>query len=159
MDILLQTQFKYKIDEPLENVQSEIRALLSSSWRTFSKNIRGRLREDNSFTVLPKFTIPIRILGTNPDYALLEGKLSFEEGRTIIRLTARPSYLMIFAFYFLLILLCADLITLKKPLSIESFIRPIALAVVVLILFGVLSYSMKRIRNRFERFMGIRMKQ
>lgn len=159
MDILLQAKFKYKIDEPLENVQSEIKALLSSSWRTLSKNIRGQLREDNSFTVRPNFTIPITILGTSPDYALLEGKLSFEEGRTIIRLTARPSYLIIFLFYFLLIFLFIDLITLKKPLSVESFIRPILLAIAVLLLFGVIFLSIKRIKKRFEGFLGIKMKQ
>jgi hypothetical protein len=159
MNVLLRTKYKYKIDEPLENVQSEIKAVLDSSWRTLSRNIRGRLRKDNSFIVRPKFTIPITILGTCPDYALLEGKLSFEEGRTIIRLTARPSYLIILLFYSLLIFLFTDLIGLKTPLSIESFIRPIALAFAALLLFSVIFYSLKRIRNRFEGLMRIRIKR
>jgi len=159
MNIFLQNKFKYKLNEPLDDVQSEIRAVLSSSWDSLSKNIRGRLRDDNSFVVRPKFTIPITILGTNPDYALLEGRLSSEDGRTVIRLTTRPSYFIMFLFYFLLIFLFADLATIKKPLSIESFIRPIALACAVFLLFAVISFSLKRIRNRFEQYMGIRMKQ
>jgi hypothetical protein len=157
MDFLLQTKYKYKIDEPLENVQSEIRDLLSSSWYDLSKNIRGRLREDNSFTLRPKFTIPITVLGTYPDYALLDGKLSFEEGRTIIRLIARPSYLIVFLLYLLLIFLFGDLLTLKRSSSVDTIVRPIAIFFIIIFLWGIILFSLRRIRNRFEGFMGIKM--
>lgn len=158
MDFLFQEKYKYKIDEPLENVKAEINDFAGSNWFDLKENIRGEVSEDNTFTLRPKFTIPITILGIMPDYALLEGELSVEEERTIIRITARTSYLIVFLFYFLLFLLVLRVISLRKPLSVDSFFMPIALAFVLIFLYGVVSFSMKRMTRRFERLMGVRMR-
>ena len=161
MNFFLQKKYKYKIEGSLQEVKSEIKALLKPSWHDISmeKNIWGRFIDDNSFIAKPKFSIPIKILGFHPDYAILHGILSFEQGRTIIRLTVRPSLLILLLFYFLLIFFFAKLLNLKKPITIDSCFGPIALAFGLIFLYGIISFSMKRIRNRFESFVGIQIRK
>jgi hypothetical protein len=161
MDILLQRKYKYKIEGSLQEVKSKIEAILKSSWYDISltKNIWGQFISDNSFIAKPKFTIPITILGFYPHYAVLQGKLSFEQERTIIRLTARPTILVLLLFYFLLILFTVKMLSIKGPITFDSFLGPIAIAFGLIILFSIVSFTMTRLKNRFDSFMGIKMRQ
>jgi hypothetical protein len=154
MDIFFRKKYKYKLNEPIEEVKAELNAILNSRWHDFSHNMTGQIREDNSFIIEPKFSLAIEVFGNYQSFSFLEGNLQTENGRTIIRLTARPTFAVLFLLYFLLIAGIVQLITIiKKQFSFESILITILILVFYLGIYGVITFSRNKIRRRFERSM------
>jgi hypothetical protein len=156
MDIFFRKKYKYKLNEPIEEVKAELNSILNTRWHDFSNNMTGQLREDNSFIIEPKFSLAIEILGKYQSFSFLEGNLQTENGRTIIRLTARPTFAVLFLLYFLLIAGIVQLITiLKKQFSFDSISIAVLILIFYLGIYGAMTFSRNKIRRRFERSMQI----
>jgi hypothetical protein len=155
MDAFFTIKNRYVIHNSVDNVRSELSDILDRPWYDFSENMSGRLNEDGTFKLSPKWTLgSLRVFGMSQDMTYLTGALKEHHGKTIIETTTRPNYVLIVAFYFPLLLLVVKLFgfdiiegTLTQFLV---FIPPVCFV------FGVMmGFSVVRLRNRFERLLQL----
>src|SRR5438309_9799532 len=106
MDALFTVKNKYVVHDSLDNVSSELTSILDRRWYDFSENISGKLNEDGSFKLSPKWTLGyLKVFGMSQDMTYLIGTLKEEGSQTIIETITRPNYALVAVFYFPLLLL------------------------------------------------------
>jgi hypothetical protein len=156
MNFLLQKKYKYKIGEPIQEVKAELQNLLSKRRTDFSVNLMGVIREDNTFTIKPKFSFAIDVLGVAQILSLIDGKLETENERTVIKVIVRPNYILLCLLYFLLLLFIFAIINLKNSSEDDLYAKPIVFFILLMFILCSILFSMKRMKRRFERALGIR---
>jgi hypothetical protein len=156
MDAFFTIKNKYVVHDSVDNVSSELSSILDRRWYDFSENISGRLNEDGTFKLSPKWTLgSLKVFGMLQDMTYLSGTLKEDSNKTIIETTTRPNYALIAAFYFPLLLLLIKLF--GFDIFIEGTLTQLLLVIpaVCFVLAVVMAFSVIRLRNRFERLMQL----
>ena len=156
MDAFFIIKNKCIVHDSVDNVSSELSSILDRRWYDFYENISGRLNEDGTFKLSPKWTLgSLKVFGMLQDMTYLIGTLKEDGDKTIIETTTRPNYALIAAFYFPLLLL------LKKLFGFDIFIEGtltqllLVIPAVCFALVLIMVFSVIRLRNRFERLMQL----
>jgi hypothetical protein len=146
----------YLVDDSIDNVSSMIAGLLDRRWYDFSENISGKLQDDGSFKLSPKWTLGfLSVFGMSQDMTYLIGQIKQEGNETIIATSTRPNYALVAAFYLPLVMLFI------KAFGLDIFIQgtwPQLLLVIPMpcfVLAMIMVFSVFRLRNRFERLMQL----
>ncbi|HWI89750.1 MAG TPA: hypothetical protein VNT20_00690 [Flavisolibacter sp.] len=156
MDAFFTIKNKYVVHDSVDKISSELSNILDRRWYDFSENILGRLNEDGTFKLSPKWTLgSLKVFGMLQDMTYLIGALKKEDDKTIIETTTRPNYALIVAFYFPLLLLLAKLF--GFDIFIEGTLTQLLLVIpaVCFVLAVIMAFSVVRLRNRFERLMQL----
>jgi len=156
MNVLFSVTNKYVIHASSKDISSELKEMLNRKWYDFSENVSGVMNHDGSFKLSPKWTLGyINVFGIPQNFTYLNGQIKSERGKTIIETTTRPNYAIVFAFYFVVLLLLLKVfgVALFIQGTVSDFlfvIPPVLVVMAAMMIFGVV-----RLRNRFERIMEL----
>lgn len=156
MDAFFTIKKQYVVHDNVDTVSSELSSILRRRWYDFNENISGRLNEDGTFKLSPKWTLgSLKVFGMLQDMTYLIGTLKEDGDKTIIETTTRPNYALVAAFYFPLLLLLIKIFGLD--IFIEGSLTQLLLVipVVCFALAVIMVFSVIRLRNRFERLMHL----
>lgn len=156
MDAFFTIKNKYVVHDNVDAISSELSSILDRRWYDFTENISGRLNEDGTFKLSPKWTLgSLKVFGMLQDMTYLIGTLKEHGDKTIIETTTRPNYALIAAFYFPLLLLLLKIFGLD--IFIEGTLTQLLLVIPVVCSFLalIMVFSVIRLRNRFERLMQL----
>ena len=155
MDILLTRNYKYTVDDSLENVRINFARVTNTPGYTFSNNITGTLKEDDTFKLTHKWAFGyIRGFGGN-SLIYLTGKIESQNDRTIINTLIRPNIGLTFFLYVLTILFICEVLGIKTMLDESRFTVSLLLLLFMIILTGVIYLMTNGLNNRFERILQL----
>lgn len=156
MDPFFTVKNRYIVNDKLDEVRSELTHLLDRRWYDFSENISGRVNEDWSFRLYPKWTLGyLNVFGMSQNMTYLIGTLKEDGNKTVIETTTRPNYALIVAFYFPILLLILKVFGFN--IFIEGTLTQLLLVIpaVCFVLAAIMVFSVLSLRNRFERLMQL----
>ena len=154
MDIFFTKKYSYFVYDSLENVRSEIDGAINRKWYDFSKNITGRFKDENTFSITHKWSFAI-IRWIESDPAYLKGSLKQEGSSTIIETTVRPNSLFVIFFYLMIIFLLLS-ISGVNIFNVQSDIPFILIfPLFSIILFFLIKIYTTGLRKRFERLLNL----
>ncbi|HEX7902345.1 MAG TPA: hypothetical protein VF487_00600 [Chitinophagaceae bacterium] len=158
MNIFFTQKNKYKVNDSIENVRSEIKLIVNRRWYDSSKNITGKIYDDNSFRLTHKWSfVIIDWIERSPAY--LNGTLSADNNKTIINTTLRPNSGFVLFFYLLTILFLCELFGVDTFSEGDKIFKLLFFPFFNLILFGLIRMYTTRLRNRFEKMLHVSREQ
>ena len=108
MNFLFSKNINYTSFESIEIVQSRFEELVGRKWHNLRNNLTGKKKSDGTYVFHPKWSlISLSTIFAN---AYLTVRLEEKENETIIRGTLRPTYILVFALYILVIWFLYELI-------------------------------------------------
>lgn len=150
MDFLFSRTYKYTINEPIDNVLQDFSKVTNRKWTDFSDNITGKLNDDNSFKFTHKWTLGyIRGIFGN-DFATIKGNINDNGENTVIEITLRPNFGLVFFNYLIAILFLCELFGIKTMLNGPKTYILLFLPFFGLILYGIILFMTNGLRNTFE---------
>ena len=155
MDALFSFKNTYTVNDSIENVSAQIKSIAEKRWYDFSKNITGKVKEDGSFKLTPKWTFGYASGFDGSDLTYLFGKLTAENNKTIIKINTRPNYAGVFFFYFLILLLILKIAGFNILPDVKLVYMICLAPLFCFILALVMIFGVIRLRIRFERLMEL----
>ncbi len=156
MNFLFEFHNTYTVSSSVEDVVADLKGI-KQNWWNLAKNITGRIRDDGTFTLYPKWTFGY-VDGFRTRLYYLEGTITNEDGETKIKTVARPNYGLVIAFYAcpaMLILRLFGIHIVDGPLDFMVLMALVFPAV----LFPVMVWGAMRLRYHFEEHMQITREQ
>jgi hypothetical protein len=153
MDIFLTQDHTYIVTKPVETVRFDISKIIDKKWHDFSNNITGVLNTDDSFKLTHKWALGY--ISGGGSFIYLNGIIRQENTQTIIDITVRPNIVLVLFSYFISVLLVCEVIGIKTMLEGPRIALILTLLLFCSILFGLIYYLGKGLRNRFERHLGL----
>jgi hypothetical protein len=158
MNLLFRAKYKYKLNESPAQVKDELETMFSTPWHKTAPRLSGRFLTDYSFRVQAVLSRSVAFFGIFQTFSVLEGRMTTEDERTVIRLNARPGYLSLLIFYALLTVTILAYYKARSALSPESILIATALTGLMIAYYFILRYSRNSLRRFFQRQMGIKSK-
>ena len=158
MNLFFTWEKEYITEGTLADIINKIKSLENRRLSdAFSENIVGKLSEDNTFKFSPKWTLgSITVLGFHQDFTYLKGSLQQKQDKVIIKTQTRPNYLLVAIFYSLVFGFIIEVFNFNGFES--NFPRSIFFVFFIfsLIFAALMLFTTVRLKNRFERLMGLR---
>lgn len=156
MNLLLNQKYTYTIFEPVDQVRSYLKSIAKTSWYDIEINLAGKVNEDNTFELYPKSAFAFGVFNMSPHTALITGNLKQKENEeTTIYAEIRPSYIVLLALYLILILFVFKLVYLLI-FNGTDWPGTIVLLIIFIFMRGLIHFSIRRLKNRFERIMSVK---
>ena len=158
MNLFFHRKYRYEVYDTKEDIRREIKSFLKTSRHEFSNNISGSIKHDGRFRLYPRFSLAADVFGIPFGFAVIDGKLESEQEKTIIKYIVRPPYGLVIVFYLIAFFLLKVLLDLRteKTMSLENFLIPIAILLLLIALFGLIRFSSNKLLKRFERLLNLK---
>ncbi|MGZ5218945.1 MAG: hypothetical protein ACXWC7_02670 [Chitinophagaceae bacterium] len=148
-------KYRYIVFEPVDSVREQLKLILQSPVYDIAINLAGRISNDNTFRIYPKFSMGIEVFGIVQNTSIITGKIYAEDGQTNIMVEVRPNHAVLLAFYLTLLIFLPRLVGLFTSGTESDLILVAALFIFLIIIRSLIHFSIGRLKNRFERNMSV----
>jgi hypothetical protein len=155
MNFLLVRKYRYVAPKSIDDVIEDFGRITNQKWYDFSENIHGRLNPDNTFWLTEKWSF-VYIQGLPYNYlSYINGKLQKDNTNTIIEISLRPNFILVFFLYLIGLFFVLELTGVKIMAETPIILTILGLLSFEFILFSIALISTNRLRNRFERILQL----
>jgi hypothetical protein len=155
MNLFLDEKYKYVLLEEIHNARSRLNSMLQTPWYDITVNLAGRVFDDNTFKIYPKFSMGIEVFGIVQSMAVLTGKMEAEGEQTNMVVEVRPNNIVLLALYLILLIFFYKLFILLTSSTGRDWILAVTLFFILIFTRILIHFSMGRLKNRFERIMSL----
>ena len=155
MSPLFEQKYTYIVFEPADSVRSQMKSILKTPWYDIAVNLAGKVSNDNTFKLYPKFSMGVEIFGVIQRVAVLTGRLESTDGQTHIHVEVRPNYGLLFVFYLILLILLLKVFGMFISRTGDGWILSVTLFFMLIFIRSLIHFSMGRLKNRLERTMSV----
>lgn len=131
MSPLFEQRYRYIVFEPVDSVRSQLKSILKTPWYDIAINLAGRVSNDNTFKLYPKFSMGIEVFGVIQSVAVLTGRFEPADGQTNILVEVRPNYGLLIVFYLVLLILILKLVGMFISRTADDWILSVALLLIL----------------------------
>ncbi len=144
----------YVVNRPVEQVQTRLNWIVTRRWEDYSMDLVGRLYNGEEFSLRSKWAwTSLQWIDNNPGH--IQGRLLPGAQGTKITITTRPNKMLVGLFYFFLMLLLLEIVSLENLIPIAKNIKIAFLAGVNFILVMLIILFRNGIKKRFEELMDL----
>jgi hypothetical protein len=155
MSPLFEQKYRYIVFEPVDNVRSQLKSILKTPWYDIAVNLAGKVSNDNTFKLYPKFSMGVEVFGVIQRVSVLTGRIEANGEQTNVIVEVRPNHAVLVAFYLILVIFLFKLVGLFASSSENEWILVVALFIMLIFIRSLIHFSMGRLKNRFERTMSV----
>ena len=155
VNLFLVHKYKYVSLEDIGGTRSRLKSILETPWYDIAVNLAGKVYDDNTFMLYPKFSMGFEFFGFSQSVAVIVGKMEGEGEQTHINIEVRPNHAVLFSFYIILLIFLFRLFKLFTSSSEVDRILAVGLFFILFFIRSHIYFSMGRLRNRFERLMSL----
>jgi hypothetical protein len=156
MNLTLAHNYTYILFAPLEEVRNQLRSITKTPWYDLAVNISGKIADNNSFILYPKFSLSIEVFSMPQSVAILTGQLQAQDKeQTVLLVEVRPNHAVLIVFYLLVFGFVLNLANVFLYSTEVRWIITVILFILVMNFRSLIQFSIYRLRNRFERIMSI----
>jgi hypothetical protein len=154
MNLLFHHKQTYVVNQPVEEMQSRLRWIVTRRWEDYSMDLVGRLYQEGKFSLRSKWPlVNIEWIDNNPGY--IRGVIAASSEGTEIKMVIRPNKILVALFYIATALLCLEIANLESLIPVAKNLKIAFLAGVNVILLPVIIIFRDGVRKRFEELMRL----
>jgi hypothetical protein len=155
MSPLFEQKYRYIVFESVDSVRSQLKSILKAPWFDIAVNLAGRVSNDNTFKLYPKFSMGVEVFGVVQSVSVITGTIEADGSQTHINVEVRPNYAVLCAFYLILLIFVLKLVGLFTSSTENDWILVVGLFIMLIFIRSLIHFSMGRLKNRFERTMSV----
>lgn len=156
MNFSFSFHLQYTSDKSIDNVRLKLKSTLERPWSDFSEDIIGKLNDDDTFKVSPKWSFgSFKVLGVEQDLTFIIGKISKQKKGTTIETIVRPNHAILIIFYFFIFLTITELFGLTTLLGGKGKISLLMFPLMALFFAGIMRVSIIKMKCQFENLMKL----